>query len=221
MPILFRRGAAVLCAVYAIAATASRAHASAPPPCITSTLSANNNILVVNDLAYDDPDETHARRPRTSTFRVLRRYANLNEGLRLNGPNAYWADSLWSVVFTSSGKTRLIACPYTLVTDDGEFLVLVGGGFLGSDALTIYRRREHPGQRRVSLDPDHGVLVRQVPLSDLWPTKRIEHFFTDATPQWFAGGMFGFSADNRTLIHKTRWGKTLQISLVTGEIKSQ
>jgi hypothetical protein len=175
----------------------------------------------VNDLTYDDPDETHARIPRTSTFRVLRRYVEINEGLRLNGHNAYWAGSLWSVVFTSSGKTSLIACPYTLVTDDGEFLVLVSGGFLGSDALKIYRRREHPGQRRVSPDPDHGVLVRQVPLSDLWPTERIEHFITDATPQWFAGGMFGFSADNRTLIHKTRWGKTLEISLVTGEIKSQ
>src|SRR5882757_394255 len=115
MPILFRRDVAVLCAFCAVAATASRAHAGPLPPCIAATLSANNNILVVNDLAYDDPDETHARIPRTSTFRVLRRYVDINEGLRLNGPNAYWAGSLWSVVFTSSGKRPLIACPYTLV----------------------------------------------------------------------------------------------------------
>jgi hypothetical protein len=51
-------------------ATASRAHAGLSL-CIAATLSANNHIVVVNDLAYDNPDETHARRPRTSTFRVL------------------------------------------------------------------------------------------------------------------------------------------------------
>ena len=101
-----------------MAAMTRGAHAGALPPCIAATLSANNNILVVNDLAYDDPDETHARIPRTSTFRVLQRYVDINERLRLSGPNAYWADSLWSVVFTSNGKTPLIACPYTLVTDD-------------------------------------------------------------------------------------------------------
>jgi hypothetical protein len=48
------------------------------------------------------------------------------------------------VVFTSSGKTPLIACPYTLVTDDGEFLVLIGD-FFGPAALSIYRRRIIPG----------------------------------------------------------------------------
>ena len=220
MPILFRRGAAVLCAVCAVAATASRAHAGPLPPCIAATLSANNNILVVNDLAYDDPYETHARIPRTSTFRVLRRYVDINEGLRLNGPNAYWADSIWSVVFTSSGKTPLIACPYTLVTDDGEFLVLISD-FFGPAALSIYRRRDHPGLPFGGPGPDHGVLIRQIPLLDLWPQEHIPVMITDHTPLWFASGTFVFSPDNRTLIHKTRWGKTLQISLVTGEIKSQ
>jgi hypothetical protein len=220
MPILFRRGAAVLCAVCAVAATASRAHAGPLPPCIAATLSANNNILVVNNLAYDDPDETHARIPRTSTFRVLRRYVDINEGLRLNGPNAYWAGSIWSVVFTSSGKTPLIACPYTLVTDDGEFLVLISD-FFGPAALSIYRRRDHPGLPFGGPGPDHGVLIRQIPLLDLWPPEHIPVMITDHTPLWFASGTFVFSPDNRTLIHKTRWGKTLQISLVTGEIKSQ
>jgi hypothetical protein len=220
MPILVRRGAAALCAVCAVAATASRAHAGPLPPCITATLSANNNILVVNDLAYDDPDETHARRPRTSTFRVLRRYIDPNGGLRLNGPNAYWTGSLWSVVFTSSGKAPLIACPYTLVTDDGEFLVLIGD-FFGQAALSIYRRRDHPGLPFGGPGPDHGVLIRQIPLLDLWPQEHIPVMITDHTPLWFASGTFVFSPDNRTLIHKTRWGKTLQISLVTGEIKSQ
>jgi hypothetical protein len=61
-------------------------------PCIVATLSANNSILVVNELTYDDQDESHARYPRRSTFRVFRRHVDFNEGLRLNGPNTYWAD---------------------------------------------------------------------------------------------------------------------------------
>jgi hypothetical protein len=36
---------------------------------------------------------------------------------------------------------------------------------------------------------------------------------------WFASGTFAFSADNRTLIHKTRWGSTFQINLETGVVK--
>jgi hypothetical protein len=187
-------------------------------PCITATLSANSRILVLNELTYDDPDESHPRRPQTSTFRVLSRYTDPNEGLRLHGPNVYWADTLWSVVFTNPS---VIACPYTLVTDDGEYLILVGGGFFGHASLSIYRRRDHPGQPFGGPGPDHGVLVREIPLHDLWPLEEIPEMITDHTPQWFASGTFAFSPDNRTLIHKTRWGKTFQISLLTGEIKGQ
>jgi len=192
MPILFQRRAAALCVACAVAARASRAHAGAPPPCIAATLSANNNILVVNDLVYDDPDETHARRPRTSTFRVLQRYVDINEGLRMNGPNAYWAGFLWSVVFTSDGKTPLISCRYTLVTDDGEFLVLIGD-FFGPVALSIYRRRDHPGLPFGGPGPDHSVLIRQIPLLDLWPPEHIPRMINDHTPLWFASGTFVFS----------------------------
>ena len=38
------------------------AHAGPLLPCVTATLSAQGNILVLNDLTYDDPDETHGRR---------------------------------------------------------------------------------------------------------------------------------------------------------------
>jgi hypothetical protein len=94
-----------------VTAMTSAAHAGPLLPCIAATLSANSSILVVNELTYEDQDESHARHIRTSTFRVLHRYADPNEGLRLNGPNAYWTDPLWSVVFSSRGKPPLIACP--------------------------------------------------------------------------------------------------------------
>jgi hypothetical protein len=203
----------------ALASLTSAAHAGPLQPCIAATLSANGNILVVNKLTYDDPDETHARRPQTSAFLVLRRYVDINEGLRLNGPNAYWTDPLWSVTFTDNSKPPLTACPYTLVTNDGEYLILVGG-FFGQDALSIYRRRDHPGRPFGGPGPDHGLLVRQIPLRDLWAPEHIPEMITDETPQWFASGTFAFSPDNQTLIHKTRWGKTLQISLKTGEVIS-
>jgi len=197
----------------------SFAHAGPLMPCVTATLSANSRILVLNELTFDDPDETRPRHWRTSTFRVLSRYAELNEGMRLNGPDAYWAHTLWSVVFTSA-KAPAIACPYALVTDDGEYLIFVGSGYIGTAALSIYHRRDHPGQP-VGAGPDHGVLVREIPLRDLWPQERIPDNITDHTPQWFASGTFSFLPDNQTLVHRTRWGTTFLISLATGEIKGQ
>ena len=64
----------------------------------------------------------------------------------------------------SSWKTligRPLSAAHThLVTDDAEFLVLVDNWFLGSDALSIYRRLNHPGQPIVVNGPNHGVLIR-------------------------------------------------------------
>ncbi|HEY6414059.1 MAG TPA: hypothetical protein VIX42_10245 [Edaphobacter sp.] len=123
---------------------------------------------------------------------------------------------MWSLVFENSGRP-VVSCPYTLVTDDGEFLVLVHAGLWANNALSIYRRQRLPGESFGG----HGVLVREIPLSELWPADRIQHSITDEGPEWFAGETFAFSADNRTLIHKTRWGQTLSIDLLTGKVTSQ
>lgn len=194
----------------------TKAHAGPPPPCIIATLSAHGEILVINEITYDDLDESHIRQPRSSIVRVLRRYTERNDGLRLNGPDVSWADPLWSVVLTPSNLAQFKVCSYTLVTDDGEYLILVG---VGTNALSIYRRRDHPGRPLGGPGPDHGVLVRQVPLSDLWPPEHMPVMITDNTPLWFAGGTFAFSPDQRTLVHKTGWGATLRISLETGQVR--
>ena len=188
------------------------ANAGPLPPCIRATLSANGNALVVNDLTFDDPDETHVRKIETSTFRVFRSYRDLNYGLRVNGPNKYWADPYWEVVFTRDGNPPMIACPYALVTENAQYLVLVGTNFT-STALSIYRRDDS------SRVPNRGVLVRQVPSSDLFPEIKRPEISTDHTPQWFAGGTFSFSADERTLIFTMSDGKRLQISLLTGDVQ--
>lgn len=220
MQLFFQRSSVILLAVCTLVLTANYAHAGPLMPCIDATLSANGNILVVNELTYDDPDESHTRHVTGSTFRVLRRYVDLNEYLRINGPNAHFANPIWSVVLTNSDRQHMIACPYSLVTDDGEYLILVEGQFAFQNVLSIYRRRDHPGQPFGGPGPDHGVLVRQIPLSELWLPEQIPQNMTDHTPAWFAGGTFTFSADNRTLIHKTRWGKNFQISLETGAVRA-
>ena len=184
-------------------------HAGALQPCVAANISANGSILVVNERTFDD---------QTSTFRVLGRYYR-GEGNRLNGPDSYWLYTLWSVVITNSGKSLFISCPYTLVTDDGEYLILIGSKF--QNPLTIYRRREHPGHPFIDRGPDHGVLIRQIPLRDLWPPEHTEEITdVEESTSWYAYGTFSFSPDNQTLIHKTRWGTTLHINLKTGDVIS-
>jgi len=182
-------------------------------------MSANTSFVVVNDLTFDDPDETHVRKIKTSTFRVMPRVAEPNEPMRANGPNTYWpTDSIWSVIFDGKDVRGLVACAYTLVTDDAEFLIFLNDEPMGT-AMTIYRRSyrpRFPGNFSLS---DHGTLVRAVPISDLWEKQQIPEMITDHTPYWFSGGDFTFSPDNRTLIHKTRWGTILQIDLATGVVK--
>lgn len=170
-------------------------------PCIGATLSAKGNTLVV-----EHHDETSGQKPRTSTFTVLRRYVDPNEGHRLNGPDVYWGGLSWRIAFH---RSDWIACPYVLVTDDGEFLVIVDSGN-GPSAMSVYRHQLN-----------HGVLVRELRLRDLWPPERVPVSATDETPEWFAGGSFAFSPDNRALIYKTGWGTTLKINLDTGVVSGK
>jgi len=206
-----------LFAVCALTATTQPAHAGPLAPCIRATLSAHGKILVVNDLTFNDPDESHARRPTISTFRVMSRSVDANGSFRMNGPNAYWdTNSLWSLVLVENDQDPI--CPYMLVTDDGAYLILISGGAQFETALSIYRRRDYPDRPHVVPGPDHGVLVKRIPLSALWPPEKVPTGITDHTQPWYAGGKFSFSADDRTLMHTTRWGATFHISLETGEV---
>jgi hypothetical protein len=124
------------------------------PVCVGAALSANQQVLVVNDLTFDDPDETHAHKVTGSTFHVMRRVNELNSGFRLSGPNTYWQSgslgAIWSVHFPAKESAEVIVCPYVLVTNDAEFLVLIENYALRI-ALRIYRRREHPGDKLFSI----------------------------------------------------------------------
>ena len=215
---MFPRSVSLALANLALLSTSAHAHASAPPPCVVAALSANGNILVVNELTYNDPDESHSRRLASATLRVLDRQVGFNGYFLLNSPDHLWTFNLWSVVSTNSKEAGRFACPYLLVTDDGEYLILLTPDF-SQNVLSIYRRRDHPGLPGGGTGPDHGVLIREIPLGDLWEAKQIPQMVRDSTPPWFAGGTFKFSADNRSLIHKTRWGRTVFINLETGAVR--
>ncbi len=142
------RNSVLFSSVVSLLLPAMRSYAGAMPPCVGATLSANKQVLVVNHLTFDDPDETHVRKVASSTFSILRLVNELNIGLKMTGPDTYWQQSelgpLWSVPFRSIKAPGFMACPYALVTDDAEFLILLEN-FPSETAFRIYRRREHPG----------------------------------------------------------------------------
>jgi len=148
----------------------------------------------------------------------------MNSKDRVNARATYGTNWVqWSVVLNSRNMRSVPACPLALVTDHGEFLILIGNELLGW-ALQIYRRRDHAGDPS-SEGPDHGVLVRSIPLKDLWPEDKFKQWqsmlSTDASAQWFAGGMFTFSADSRQLIYKTEWANTVRIKLTLGSVSKE
>ena len=110
-----------------------------------------------------------------------------------------------------------------LITDDGEFLILlhVGPALSGDTAvLQIYRRRDDP----IREGPDHRVFIKDIALKEIWTPDKLAantNFWTDHTPEWFAGGTFAFSSDYRRLIHQTRWGNTVRINLADGSLSDK
>lgn len=192
------------------------------PVCVAATLSANRNALVINDLTVEGP-EGFPQKVIGSVFRIFKQLEEPTAGLRITGPDTYWRSGpLWSVQFPNQETSSIIACPYVLVTDDAEFLVLVMDQ-PSSTALRIYRRREHLGQPRIERGPDNGVLIRAIPLDEIIPppSSVLERGFTDHTPQWYSKGDFTFLADNRTLLYRDKVAGTVRIDLATGGLSKE
>jgi len=158
---------------------------------------------------------------RRATLQVFPK-ENFNARERLIAPVTHWTNWLqWSVVLRPRNKQPVTACPLTLITDDGEFLIVLHLHTADFDALQIYRRRDHIGDpARRGLD--HGVFIKNITLREIWPADKFGEMYretkTDASPEWFTGGTFEFSPDCRTLIHRTRWGNVVRINLQDGSV---
>jgi hypothetical protein len=219
-------GIGILLVLCPILACAPRAIAGPLAPCVKAVSSSNGNFLVITDIQLEPGKEIVAGQPmpiQQVSLRVFPRERFINEKDRLVAPATFWTEALpkWSLVFDLRKTPHITGCPLSLITDDGEFLVIFSGGFRD---LRIYRRRDHRGSP-AGEGPDHGVFIRDVPLKELWPPDRLAalHFSTqtDHSPQWFAGGTFEFSKDCQQLIHKTRWGNTVHIHLADGTVSSE
>ncbi len=203
-----------LCSHHAIAGT--------PSPCVGAMSSSNQNFLVISDVQWKARDAEQHLLARQVTLKVFKKVRFINEIDRLVSQATYWSEWVeWSVVITSHNPAAPVSpCPLSLITDDGEFLVVFDVDTL-NPGLWIYRRRDHTGDP-VREGPDHGVFIRDVPLRELWPADKLVgpgiHIWTDETRRWFVGGTFEFSADCRQLIHKTRWGNTTRIHLADGSV---
>ena len=193
--------------------------AGALAPCVKATSSADGNFLVVSSMEMQPGSSDRVQRV---TVDVVAKERFINAKDRIISRNVFWSGRLWSVVLNRDDVMRFEACPLALITNDGEFIVIVSQHVLeGDNALHIWRRRDHLGDP-LREGPDHGIGVKDIPLNQLWPAGKLSEarVMTDGTPQWFAGGTFEFSADSRTLIHKTRWGTTVHIRLSDGSVSA-
>jgi hypothetical protein len=200
-----------------ILAGALPALAGALPPCVKAVSSNNRNFLVISDVQLE-PEHENGARVRQVSLQVFPKEEFISPQDRITASATYWTNwPRWSVVLDSHDTLRVPACPLSLITDDGEFLILVNEQ--ADFALRIYRRRDYPGDP-VREGPDHGVLIKDIGLREIWPADKFPkvQIVTDETPQWFAGGTFEFSPDCRLLIHRTRWGNTVLINLRDGSV---
>jgi hypothetical protein len=187
-------------------------------PCVKAVSSPNGNFLVITDAQFESEHENPVRVKQLS-LQVFPSEKFLKED-RLPAPASYWANwALWSVVLDTDDPQRhfLPACPMSLVTDDGEFLILLDVPRVDS-VMRIYRRRDHPGDP-VREGADHGVIIKDIALKEIWPAfKPTPELQTSESPSWFTGGTFNFSSDSRYLIFKARWGDAVRINLADGSI---
>jgi hypothetical protein len=219
----FSKQTALLFAPSLILAGILPALGSAISPCVKATSSKNGAFLVISDIELEPGrDHENGARVQQVTLQVFPRKIFVNAGDRLTSQGTPWDDWLqWSVILDSQNTHPLLGCPLPLITDDGEFLVIVTQDSTSPDspALLIYRRRDHPGEP-VRAGPDHGAFVKDITLKEIWPAEKFPKVLVvnEATPLWFAGGTFEFSPDCRLLIHKTRWGSTVRINLSDGSV---
>lgn len=180
------------------------------PPCVFAAVSNNQQFLATTQLSYGQGGSLTS----VAFFIHPRLTSKPGTNTGISGPNAYWSSAvLWEVRTGGQGGE---ACPYPMISGDGESLVLIGNMF-NSYAMKIYHRDAE--EERSLTDGRHSRLVAKLSLAQLWPRQKSSGTWSTDAPQWFANDNFSFSDDNRKLIHRTKWGETQFIDLATGLIE--
>src|SRR5580698_2246933 len=157
-----------LCVLSLLLACGSAAIAGPPFPCFKAMSSKNGNFLVVIDPYVPGRERV--------TLQIWSKGIFLNESQRLSGPATYWGGQAWSVVVDAVNmRSEPEQCPLPLITDDGEYLIIVHTGPTysgGAAVLQIYRRRDHLGDP-IREGPDHGIFIREIALREVWTADRV------------------------------------------------
>jgi len=185
--------------------------------------SSNGNFLVLKDVQYE-PGPNNTVRVQRVSLQVFPRENFINAKDKFTTPATYWTTwPLWDLVLDPTPMHIESDCPVPLITDDGEFLILLRTGWAisGEDAVLRIYRWDHRYEPAIGRTGNHGVLIKGIGLKEIWPPDKVAANTgggTDATPEWFTGGTLEFSSDRRKLIHKTRWGNTVYINLEDGSV---
>jgi hypothetical protein len=123
--------------------------AGQPPPCVKAASSENANSLVIGDVQLERLEgEMGVAKIIQFSFDVFPREKFSNAKDRTTVPATFWADGSWAqwpIVLASRDKENwafMSSCPLPLVTDDGEFLILLATVPAMSDdwgVMRIYR----------------------------------------------------------------------------------
>ncbi|MGB8129070.1 MAG: hypothetical protein WCG81_04705 [Candidatus Angelobacter sp.] len=186
-------------------------------------MSSNGQFLVLAD-AVMKPGSENNTEVKSISFQVFPRERFINAKDKLSTPATYWTNwARWSIVVRPEQLHSMQGCPVPLISDDGEFLLLLQTGFISANdhVLEIYRC-DHSASKGAS-STNLGVFVKGLSLKEFWPTSELPSrgtMWTDESPQWFADGSFIFSSDDRQLIHKTRWGNSVRINLTDRSVSA-
>lgn len=165
------------------------------------------------------------RKIRGFSFEIVPKEDFINARDKWTGPGTFWSGSSWAdwgVTLDSRNAADgffTSSCPLPLVTDDGEFLVLLAQRPAGSTdwgVLRIYQWDRKSGEV-----PGSGRLVEELPLKKFYFPLLESPCCTDESPAWFAGSSWNFSADDRQLVYKSQYGNTVRITLNNESVSSE
>ena len=198
------------------------ASAGAAPPCVKAVSSKNGHFLVITNAQLVPLSEDHYRVEKVA-LEVFPKETFINAKDRPESGESYWTNAVyWSVVLDYTDSQPISPCPLSMISDNGQFLIILNQFVAeGMTALRIFQWKHEAGEP-VGVDRDRGVLVRDIPLSDVWPANELPtaRLITDGTPEWYAGRKLEFSEDNQYLIFTSRFRTTVRIDLRNGSAKT-
>lgn len=188
--------------------------------CPKAVSSSKGNFLVLSQIQVK-PRPDGAMQIERFSLQVFPKENLFHASDKTTRAATFWEDwQQWDVALDAN---TVLKCPVPLITDNGQFLIVlrIGPIFSGDDGvLQIYRCPRYDPE--IGRTGHHGVLVKDIDLKELWSPEKVAAntgtAWTGETPEWFDGGIFEFSSDSKQLIHKTRWGNTTRIKLEDGSV---